>query len=219
MLNVKVSYHVLAGEWISQPLTGLQLLLKNDVIKLSVDIHQKRKIPHSQYLEIYFDNKRVLLDLHDGDLTADKYYRNYHLIFKRSIDPYVLNKRAEPNKFKLYGLNYFTTCMKNPYYNPKFFNLLNFFTSKAALFRLSKNLINKYSNILPIKRQTVDLLDYNYFEYYPVKKTNDVLFLTRLWFPYDTFNTEEKMQRAFLEHPTLKKTYDLDQLRISVIEY
>ena len=219
MLEVQVSYHVLAGEWLCQPLAGLQMLFNKKEINLKVDIHLSKKMPHSEYLEIYIENKHVLLDLHDGDLIDDKYFEKYDMVFKRSIDPAVLSKRAEPNKFKLYGLNYFTTCSGNPYYSPNFINLCKFFSSKEAFLRLTRNLLNKFGGVLPLNRQTVDLIDDSYFDYYPTQKTNDILFLTRLWFPYDKYNTEEKMQAAFIQHPELFKTYKLDLLRISVIEY
>lgn len=219
MLEVQVSYHVLAGEWVSQPLSGLKMLSDKNEINLKVDIHLNNKIPHSEYLEIYIENKYVLIDLNDGDLLDDKYFEKYDLVFKRSIDPVVLSKRAEPNKFKLYGLNYFTTCPGNPYYTPNSSNFYKFFTSKQAVVRLTKNLLTKFGSVSPFKRQTVDLLDYTYFDYYPAKKTNDVLFLTRLWFPYDIYDTEEKIREASIQHPELITTYNLDLLRISVIEY
>lgn len=219
MIEVKVSYHVLAGEWLCQPLAGLQMLFKKKEINLKVDIHLIKKLPHSEYLEIIVSNKYILLDLHDGDTTDDKYYEQFNIIFKRSIDPQVLSKRKEASKFQPYGLNYLSTCKGNPYFSPNANNIWKFFTSKEALIRLTKNLINKYSNYLPINRKTVDLLDYSYFDYIPRKKTIDVLFLTRLWFPYDIFNTENKIKDAFKKHPELIKTYNLDLLRISVIKY
>lgn len=215
MIKVIARYKQESSEHISQILCGLTMLKKKNIIEFKIEYIYENKYGNEHFVEVEIDGKIVVFDISDGDSTSrDKYYHDCDFVFKRSYDKKLERASYMEEKIRSLGLNYYVTCKDNPY--DKFY-----FDLAIPFLKLMKLLIKKTLIKSPFKRHTLASMTIDEISYKQSKKYDedlDLIFLTRLWFPYDKVKTTSEIESIISKDVNLKKLYQLDKLRVEVIK-
>ena len=202
MNKLKITYNINSKEYVCQFLQGCYGI--KDLINIEYNRDEDTNFGHVDYIKIEYQNKNILIDLNDRDNSYDNkdVYKQYDLIFKRSLE---LEASHKENVLP-YGFNYFVATAKNDFY--KLNNRCSY-----------KGSIKKILLLLGFNVGQQKLLGPNTLNYIETKKEYDVLFLTRLWFPYTNYKNLDEIKKVIKINSVLRKTYEGDLERINVIEY
>lgn len=186
-MQIKISFPYYNSEHSSQIITGFILnsnkynYTLNCCYKPSLlsEFHNNRNI-----LEVMINEKRVIFDTDDGYNIAslkafDKSLDFVDYYFKRSFRSSFHENLQNKNKIYPLGLNYYVTCKNNPLNNPGWGKL----PLKESIKKLLRHIPNTNVSYSNFYKERFELLASN------PPKTEQILFITRLWNSHDDVNT------------------------------